>query len=328
MWTRRTVLASAVALTCGPAVAADYARALSDAWGGPVDPLAAHRRALAEHRRVLARADRLLHTQGLVRGGVAERLRILFADERHLYADDDAGRARAVADMNGRLAALRPRLAQAFGDLAIPPAEIRRMSPADEAQGRGGYREPAAYFVDLKMIRERPAWTLPSVAFHETVPGHALQAALQSPDPGRQHFLSVYSEAWATYAEQLAADLGAYAGDPLGEIGYLHWRLFRMARIVADTGQGALGWSADRATAAMTELQGRPIAFTTIEADVARMQRQPGVYAAQGLGALEIARLRPKRSAAWPAFHRAILADGPYPCAMLRAVVRSKELGQ
>lgn len=202
------------------------------------------------------------------------------------------------------------------------------MSPADEAQGRGGYREPAAYFVDLKAIRERPAWTLPSVAFHETVPGHALQVALQSPDPGRLRFLSVYSEAWATYAEQLAAGLGAYAGDPLGEIGYLHWRLFRMARVVADTGQGALAWTADRAVASMAELQGRSIAFTTIEADVARMRRQPGVYAAQGLGALEIARVRPKRVAAWPAFHRAILADGPHPCAMLPAVVRSKELGR
>lgn len=328
MWTRRTALASAIALTCGPAGAADYTQALADAWGAPVDPCRAHDHALIEIRRLQARADRLLRAQGLAAGSVAERIRILFADERHLYADADAGRDRAVADMNARLVALRPRLARAFGELAIPAADVRRMSPADEAQGRGGYREPAAYFVDLKVIRERPAWTLPSVAFHETVPGHALQVTLQSPDPARQRFLSVYSEAWATYAEQLAADLGAYAGDPLGEIGYLHWRLFRMARIVADTGQGALGWSADRAVEAMTELQGRSIAFTTIEGDVARMRRQPGVYAAQGLGALEIARLRPKRVAAWPAFHRAILADGPHPCAMLAAVVRSKELGR
>ena len=154
------------------------------------------------------------------------------------------------------------------------------------------------------------------------MPGHALQASLQSADPVKQRWSGVYSEAWATYAEQLAGDLGAYRDDPLGEIGALHWRLFRLARIVVDTGQGALGWSPERAVAEMRELQGRDIAFVTIEADVARMRRQPGVFAAQGLGALEIARLRPRQRRDWPAFHRAILADGPHPCAMLAAVAK------
>ncbi|TAJ69679.1 MAG: DUF885 family protein [Phenylobacterium sp.] len=325
MWTRRSVLASGAALLASPAGAAEtYAAALATAWGGPIDARAAHRQALVEARRLQVRADVLLRGQGLVRGTVAERIGALFADPRFLYPDDDAGRDRAVAEMNGRLAALRPKLAGVFG-VAMPAAEVRRMSPADVARGRGGYREPPAYYVDLKAIRERPAWTLPSVAFHETVPGHALQATLQSSDPAKQSYLGVYSEAWATYAEQLAADLGAYAGDPLGEIGDLHWRLFRMARVVADTGLGALGWSAERALAAMRDLQGHAIAFATIEADVARMGRQPGTYAAQGLGALEIARLRPKPRAGWAHFHRAILADGPFPCGMFAAVVRARE---
>jgi uncharacterized protein (DUF885 family) len=328
MWTRRTVVASGAAWLASPARAADsYAEALAKAWGAPIDPQAAHGRALAEARRLQTRADGLLRRQGLRTGTVAHRLRTLFADPRFLYPDDDAGRDRAVAEMNARWAALRPRLAAVF-DMAVPAAEVRRMSPADEARGRGGYREPPAYYVDLKAIRERPAWTLPSVAFHETVPGHALQATLQSTDPAKQPYLGVYSEAWATYAEQLAADLGAYAGDPVGEIGYLHWRLFRMARIVADTGQGALGWSADQALARLRELQGRSIAFATLEADVARMRQQPGVYAAQGLGALEIARLRPGRRDAWAKFHRAILADGPFPCAMFAAAVRARESGR
>jgi uncharacterized protein (DUF885 family) len=108
----------------------------------------------------------------------------------------------------------------------------------------------------------------------------------------------------------------------LGEIGALHWRLFRLARIVADTGQGALGWSHEQAVAQMRDLQGRDIAFVTIEADVERMRRQPGAFVAQGLGALEIARLRPRNRRDWPAFHGAILADGPHPCAMLAAVAK------
>lgn len=322
MLTRRTVIA-AVVLAGSPAVGAGaYAGALAEAWGGAVDPVAGHKGALTEAQALQRRADVLLRGLGLADGTVAERIRRLAKDPRHLYADDAAGRDRAVADMNGRLAALRPKLAAAFRGLALPDAQVRRMSREDEARGRGGYREPPAYYVDLKAIRARSAWTLPSVAFHETVPGHALQASLQSADPAKQRWFGAYSEAWATYAEQLAGELGAYAGDPLGELGALHWRLFRLARIVADTGQGALGWSHERAVAAMRELQGRDIAFVTIEADVERMRRQPGVYAAQGLGALEIARLRPRKKRDWPRFHRAILADGPWPCAMLAALAK------
>lgn len=321
MLTRRTAIVSAAALAAaGPAGAADgYAEALASAWGGPLDPRAAHRLARAAAGRLQARTDALLRGQGLTEGSVAVRLRQLAEDPRYLYADDDAGRDKLVADMNARLTALRPLLAAAFGDLAIPPAVVRRMSREDEAKGRGGYREPPAYYVDLKAIRARPSWTLPSVAFHETVPGHALQATMQSADPAKPRWLGVYSEAWAVYAEQLAGELGAYRDDPLGEIGALHWRLFRLARIIADTGQGVLGWSHARAVAEMTELQGRDIAFVTIEADVERMRRQPGMFVAQGLGALEIARLRPRHRRDWPAFHRAILADGPWPCAMLAA---------
>jgi uncharacterized protein (DUF885 family) len=324
MPTRRTVLASVTAaFAAGPAGAAEgYAEALADAWGGPLDPVAAHAKALAEARRLLRRADGLLRGLGLAEGSVAERLHRLAEDPRGLYSDDDAGRDRAVADMNARLAALRPRLALAFGDVALPPAEVRRMSREDEARGRGGYREPPVYYVDLKAIRARPAWTLPSVAVHETAPGHALLAAMQSADPAKSRWFAVYSEAWATYAEQLATELGAYDGHPLGELGALQWRLFRLARIVVDTGQGVLGWSAERAAAEMRALQGRDIAFITIEADVQRMREKPGLYAAQGLGALEIARLRPTRIRDWPAFHRAILADGPWPCAMLAALAK------
>lgn len=317
MLTRRTVLGAGAALTLGgPAHAdVDYVHRLSQAWGGPIDPHLAHRKARAEIARIHRRADRLLRGAGLKRGAIAWRLATLFADDRFLYPDDDSGRNRAVADMNAALARLRPRLVGAFSWPA-PPAEVRRMPAPDEERGRGGFRERGAYYVDLRAIRERPAWTLGSVAFHETVPGHALQADRQAADGGAP-YAGIFGEAWATYAEQLAVDLDAFAGDPRAELGYLHWRLFRMARVVGDTGQGALGWSLNRAVTEMRSIQGRSIAFVTIEADAARMRREPAVFAAQGLGALEIARLRPRSRAAWPAFHAAILADGPCPCAML-----------
>jgi uncharacterized protein (DUF885 family) len=309
-------------------IGSGYAAALSFQLGGAVDPLAAHRRAQAEAGRLQARADRLLQAQGLASGTVGERLARLFADERWLYSDDGPGRDRAVAEMNAWSARIRPRLAPAFGDLAIPPAEARRMSPEDAARGRPGYREagtferPGAYYVDLKAIRSRPSWTLPAVVHHELIPGHLLQLPYQAagaPHPLRLRVSRAYFEAWGVYAEQLAGDLGLMAQTPLAEIGTLHWRLFRLARIVADTGLHALGWSQDQAVAAMRRIQGPPIAFVDIPADVARMAGDPATFAAQGLYALELARLRPARG--WPAFHRRAMAQGPWPIAALAGPV-------
>jgi uncharacterized protein (DUF885 family) len=298
MLTRRAVVTAALAW---PAAALAQARP-------PADPAIGHAAALAEAARVQARADLLLREHGLHRDSVAERLRRLAADPRWLYPDSDRGRDWAVSDMNAALARVRPKLARAF-DAPVPRAHVRRMSAADEAAKRGGYRDAAAraYYVDLSAIRTRPSWTLPTVAFHETVPGHLLQARVaQAPVDGG------YAESWATYAEQLCAELGAYASDRLAELGYLHWRLFRLARIVADTGMQARGWSQPRAAEAMRQVQGFPIAFIGIEADVARMARRPGEYAQQGLGALALARLRPGDRARWPAFHRAAMAAPPW----------------
>jgi uncharacterized protein (DUF885 family) len=324
------VLSAAALATPGRAAAPGYAEALARSWGAPLDPRAAHAAAQAAARVAQMRADRLMRRQGLTKGSLAERLRILAADPRWLYPDSDAGRDEAVAAMNARLDALRPRLAAAFGDLPIARARVQRMSAADVAAGRPGFRQPpkdgqaGAYYVDLRTIRDRPSWTLPSVAFHEVIPGHLLQLPLQAAaqvPAERAKAAGAYFEAWAIYAEQLAADLGAYARDPLGEIGYLQWRLFRLGRAIADTGLGALAWSRDQAVAAMTELQGRDIAFITIEADVARMTERPGQVAADALGALEIARLRPRDRALWPSFHRRVLEQGPWPPAQLAQVI-------
>jgi uncharacterized protein (DUF885 family) len=260
------------------------------------DPIASAIRAATK------RADLLLRGQGLRQGRVVDRLDALFHDERWLYPDDDAGRERAVADMNGRLAALRPRLRVAFGDLPIGQFQVRRMPPADVVAGKAGYRTEAAYYVDLRAIRRRPIWTLPSVAFHEVIPGHLLQLGVEPKANKSPAF-----EGWACYAEQLAADLGAYATDPLAEIGFLHWRLFRLARAVADAGLSSRAWSRDRAISEMRAIQGPAIAFVTIEDDVQRLAARPGQAASEASVMLAFERNRPLRREAWPSWHAEVL---------------------
>ncbi|MBW3560629.1 MAG: DUF885 domain-containing protein, partial [Proteobacteria bacterium] len=250
-----------------------YALALGLNAGGRTDPDEAHQRGLTAVRRLQAEVDTLLRSAGYRRGAVAERLRALTGDPQHLYPATEAGKAQAVADMTAALHRVQARLPAAFARLPAASVEVRRMSAAEEAAGRPGRREPGGYVVDLIRIRNRPSWTLPSVVHHELHPGHLFQEALveRPPHPLQLRYAPGYGEGWAVYAEQLADELGAYGDDPLGRIGYLQWMLFRMGRLVVDTGIHARRWSRKRAIAELREIQGGPIAFITIEEDVDRM---------------------------------------------------------
>jgi uncharacterized protein (DUF885 family) len=294
-----------------------YALTLQFQLGAHVDPREAHDRALARCRVLQTEADTLLRAQRLVSGDVASRLREFSRNAAYL-ARDDAGKARLVADMNARLDRARTLLAGALDGAGSAPGEVRRLGANLEANGAQGRRVGAVYYVDLGGAR--PSWTLPSVVHHEVVPGHILQTLYEpmadAPELQRRYAMG-YSEGWAAYAEQLADEAGAFADDPLGRIGYLQWMLFRMARLVADTGIHVQRWSRERAVEEMRALQGDSIAFITIEDDVVRICAQPGAYAAQGLAALRIAELREatRRAAreafSLPRFHDAMLAHGP-----------------
>lgn len=284
---------------------------------GEVELAPARARIEAEHVRLQAEADRLFRRVGLRSGSVGERYSRLWRDERFLYADDAAGRDRAVADMNRAMDAVRPRLAAWFG--ALPPecanVAVRRMSPEDEARGRGGYRElptpagPGAYYVDLKEILRRPGWTLPSVALHELLPGHAVHLPIESranPHPLRLRYAGPFSEGWAIYAETLPT-----LSDPREELGRIHWLLFRANRARADLGIHLDGWTVDQARARLVQSQGEPAYFAPFETDLPRIAREPASRTAEAIVWLTLADLaRGKRGAALRRFHRAVLADG------------------
>ncbi|WP_167755678.1 DUF885 family protein [Vitreimonas flagellata] len=292
-----------------------YELALQFQLGEEISPRTTHRQAQAYCRELQREADTLLRTQGLTRGSVGERLRAFGADERQLYADSADGKAHAVADMNAALARLRPLLRDVL-DGADAPAEVRLVPPEAEADGMAGRREGGVYHVDFGAIRSRPRWTLATVAYHELVPGHILQAPFEhaAQAPALQtRYASGYSEGWSIYAERLADEVGAYADDPASRIGYLQWMLFRFGRIVADTGIHAMRWSRERAVQELRDLQGDSIAFVSIEEDVLRMCAQPGAAAAQGLAAMRIAELRTqtRRRLSARDFHAAMLRHGP-----------------
>lgn len=299
--------------------------------GASVDPEAAHRRFEQEIAQLGRRADGLMRELGFKTGSVGARYKALFGEPRWHYPDSDAGRNRAIADMDRWLDKARPRVAALIG--AVPPECLavrnRRMSPAEEAAGKSGYRElpagstPGAYFVDLKDIARRPSWSLPSVVHHELLPGHMIQGPIEvaaNPHPLRLAYLPGFAEGWAIHAEQQMAADGAYSGESLAELGHIHWLLFRLARGLADTGIHHRRWGIERARAEMEAVQGVPAYFAAFEPDIERIAREPGFRAAEALtwlGLADLVEAQPS-SATRRQLHQRILRDGRKPLRLLQ----------
>ena len=168
-------------------------------------------------------------------------------------------------------------------------------------------------------------WDLEVVAFHEAVPGHHLQLSrLQMLDDlpalQRQRSITVFSEGWGLYAEQLAEEAGLYL-DERSLLGAVSASLMRACRLVVDTGLHAFGWTRDRALDFYRAHAPMPIEFLAAEID--RYLVMPGQALSYLTGKLEILRLRRIAEAelgsrfTLPAFHSALLDRGSLPMPVL-----------
>ena len=143
------------------------------------------------------------------------------------------------------------------------------------------------------------------MAFHEAVPGHHLQLSRlqllsELPALQRQRSITVFSEGWGLYAEQLAEEAGLYADDR-GLLGSISTSLMRAARLVVDTGIHFYGWSRERALEFVVEHVPMPREFLADEVD--RYVVMPGQALAYLTGKLELVRIRDEaRSRLGPAF--------------------------
>jgi len=253
-------------LTHGDAI---YAEALRQATTTNFSPEEVHQMGLSQVADISSQIDAILKTQSYTHGSVGERLNALNKDPSQLYPNTDEGRAALLASLNAGVKAMYARLPRAFATLPTAPLEIRRVPPEIQDGASNGYyrraaldgSRPAIYFINLKDVGDWPKYTLPTLSYHEGVPGHHLQISIAQeskdiPMLRKLGFFSAYSEGWALYAEQLANELGAYDDDPLGRAGFLQSFLFRAARLVVDTGLHTKRWSREQATDYMVATTG------------------------------------------------------------------------
>lgn len=293
-------------------------------------PREIHELGLARAAEISAEMDEVRRSTGF-EGSRDEFHRYLMTDPRFL--------ARSPEDLEARLrsfiAKIEPKLDDYFSKKPRAPYGVKRLPAAYEAGVTYGYyrppseSEPTGYFrYNGSKLDERPLFPAESLIYHELVPGHHMQVALQDenetlPIYHRNNFYSAHAEGWAVYASQLAREMGMYE-DPYFYYGRLSSELRYAVRLVVDTGMNALGWTRQEAIDYMREntLESEAqIASETLRyaADL------PGQALAYKIGADKIRELRRRAEEELGErfdvrrFHDAILDWAPMPMKVLEA---------
>ncbi|RVT92509.1 DUF885 domain-containing protein [Sphingomonas crocodyli] len=317
-----------------------YADALMNATTSTYSPEEVHKMGLEQVAEITAQIDAILKGQGMTQGSVGDRLTALNKDPKQLYSNDDAGRAQLIADLNRQVKAMEAKLPEAFATLPKAKLDIKRVPPFIQDGAPNGYYNSAAldgsrdaiYYINLKDTADWPKYGLPSLTYHEGVPGHHLQISLaqESKDIPMLRKIApfgAYVEGWALYAEQLADEMGVYEGDPLGRAGFLQSFLFRAVRLVTDTGIHYKKWSREQATDYMVQATGfaRPRTLREVE----RYCVWPGQACSYKVGHMSWMKAREAAKASLGAkfdlkqFHQ-VLLDGALPLTMLEARVAER----
>jgi uncharacterized protein (DUF885 family) len=279
--------------------------------------------ALDEERRVIARAagfdDLRAYRQSLDR------------DPANQPASQAELVARAMEDIE-RAAAVAPRV---FGRLPRIRCEVRPVEAFKERDAPFAYyypptedgSRPGIYYVNTWDLPSRTLSKLAPTTFHEAIPGHHFQIALEMEHPslgsfrrlGSRMVSAAYVEGWGLYSERLADELGLYRNE--GErFGMLDAQAWRASRLIVDSGMHGMGWSRQQSIDWLLET-GLSETDAVIETD--RYIVWPGQALTYMTGLREIRRLRQELEARdgsafdLRGFHDALLGHGSLPLATL-----------
>jgi len=259
-------------------------------------------------------------------------------DQRHYYPDTDEGRQAYIDDATAAIENIKIKLASYFGLLPKADLEVRRVEPFREQPGAAQHyfpgtpdgSRPGIYYAHLSDMTAMPKGELEVIAYHEGLPGHHMQIAIQQelenvPTFRTQAGFTAYSEGWGLYSELLAKEMEGTYTDPYSDFGRLGSEIWRAIRLVLDTGLHAKGWTEEQAVqyfldnSAITEAQAR--------SEVQRYMVLPGQATSYKIGMLKILELRVKAEQALGdkfdirGFHDAVLGGGAVPLSVLEAMI-------
>jgi uncharacterized protein (DUF885 family) len=316
-----------------------YAYQLRQNTTTALKPDEVHELGLREVARIEGEMRTILDANGFAGQPIGEAMDKLAKDPRFLYPNDDKGRADALAEYARLITQATERSSkQLFLTTPRAKIEVRRVPEFKEATAPGAYYDfaamdgtrPGIFFANLRDMNEVPKWSMPTLAYHEGVPGHHWQISTVEELKSLPQFRKIipftaYIEGWALYCEWLAKQAGWYDKDPFGDLGRLRDELFRAVRLVVDTGIHAKRWTREQAVAFMREKTG--IGEKEVKSEIERYIVAPGQACAYKIGMLKIQELRARAEKELGEkfdqreFHEAVLKNGALPLEILEEQV-------
>ena len=263
------------------------------------------------------------------KGSLQEFFAFVRTDDRFYFKT----REDYLATVDTKLKALQAKLPDYFATLPKAPLTVKAVEAfREKSAGKAFYQSPApdgsrpgTYYVNLYNLKDMASTELEALAYHEGLPGHHLQRAVQTelgdlPPFRRFGGVTAYTEGWGLYSEELGKDMGFYE-DPYSDFGRLGMELWRACRLVVDTGIHHKRWSREQAIQYLTDNTPNPPG--DISKAIERYVVYPGQATAYMIGKLKIMELRDKAQKtlgpkfSFARFHDAVLRSGPVPLTVL-----------
>ena len=258
-------------------------------------------------------------------------------DEQFYYPPTAEGRGRYISEATALIEAMKGQLDEMFitkpkADLNVKAVEAFR----EQSAGKAFYQRPSEdgtrpglYYANLYDMKAMPTYQMAAIAYHEGIPGHHMQLAIQQELQNVPKFrkfggYTAYIEGWGLYSEYLPKEFGAYQ-DPYSDFGRLAMELWRACRLVVDTGIHSKRWTREEGVAYYTD--NTPNAVSDGVKMVERHIVMPSQATAYKIGMLKILELRAGAKEKLGdkfdirEYHDEILKYGPLPLNVLEAKV-------
>jgi uncharacterized protein (DUF885 family) len=269
---------------------------------------------------------------------VGEMMNKLNEDPEFLYADTADRKSIVVKDYNDIVEETWLAASDSFHKMPESKVEVRAIPEYSEQNEAGGYymspaldgSRPGVFYANLYDIKQTPTYSMRALAFHEAIPGHHLQNALNMENEELTlyrrfgYYTSAFGEGWALYSERLSLELGM-AKSLYDELGVLQSELFRAVRLVVDTGLHYKRWTREEAMDYMKKTTG--MSDAEVVSEIERYIVWPGQACSYKVGMLKILELREKALAEMGDdfdirdFHSAVLDNGEPPLFIVEELV-------
>ena len=298
-----------------------------------------HNIGLSEVDRISKRMQGILSELGYDDNlNVGEMMNQLNEDPQFLYADTPDRKTIVIKDYSDIVEETWTAAADSFHRMPASKVEVRAVPEYSEQNEAGGYymspaldgSRPGVFYANLYDIKQTPTYSMRTLAFHEAIPGHHLQNALNLENEDLTlyrrfgYYTSAFGEGWALYAERLSVELGM-AKTLFDELGVLQSELFRSVRLVVDTGLHYKRWTREEAMDYMKKTTG--MSDAEVVSEIERYIVWPGQACSYKVGMIKILDLRERAkdqmgdSFDIRDFHSAVLDHGEPPLFIVEELV-------